>query len=182
MSSKPKSKPKPKIKPKTKTNPNYRRFLDYYMDGFRIREAAKMAGYNPDYGYQILEKLRNLDDFIKLMEVLGITDEMLVRKGKQLLEAKEAKWNPETKQWDTFENAGAQHRAWEIFLRLKGKTNLQGETQPPGESKTLNINFWEMDIKELEQYIEKLLRETRRQNREGSGPKNRNLLGKGSKR
>ena len=161
---------------KIKFNLKYRRFLDYYMDGFKIREAAQLVGYNPDYGYQILEKLRNTDDFIELMEILGMTDEMLIRKGKQLLEAKESKWNPETKQWDEFENAGVQHRAWEVFLKLKGKTKEPAEIPHLRDSKTLNINFYDMEISDLERFVEKLLRETRQNNRGKPDPKFRAFL------
>jgi len=39
-----------------------------------------------------------------------------------------------------------------------------------------------MDIKELEQFVEKLLQETWRQNRGKLGPNSRNLLDDGSKR
>ena len=114
-----------------KITPKIRKFLDYWMDGYKVIEAAEMAGYSPDYGYVILGKLRNTDNFKELMDFMGLTDDYLVRKNKELLEAKTPKWNSELKQWDTFEDGGIQSRNLELALKLKGK--LKDEVDHSGE-------------------------------------------------
>lgn len=114
-----------------KITPKIRKFLDYWMDGQTIKDASIMAGYSEDYGRNLLQKLRSTDNFKDLMDYMGLTDEYLVKKNKELLEAKTPKWNSETKEWDTFEDGGIQSRNLELALKLKGK--LKDEVDHSGK-------------------------------------------------
>lgn len=102
-------------------DPRFQKFAELYVElhGNAYR-AACQAGYTERYAkskaHKLAARLR-----LKAGPVLrryGLDEVFVARKLKKLARAKRPKWNPATKQWDRFEDAGTQLGALQVMAKL----------------------------------------------------------------
>ena len=132
-------------------------------------EMARIAFVNPKDFFDDDGNLKNINDIpdevaraISSFEVNMETDK----------DTGDVTYTKKLKMWDKTKNLESLGRYLGMF---------KDQYQRPAQEKirTLNINFYNMELEELERFVEKLLRERRKENRGKPDSKVKGLLGNG---
>lgn len=125
-----------------------RKLIKGLVDGKPQKVAAKEAGLNESYASQILKEPKVRDAFNALLDKMGLSDEMLIGKHKQLLDAqktisvvsgKDAGAN--SMDFVDVPDSQVQVKALELAYKLKGSF--------AAEKKEIQINVSQLTDEEL---------------------------------
>jgi len=128
-------KPTDPVKPKTRrysmTKPQ-RKLIKGIAEGKTQKDAAKSAGLNESYASQVLNTPKLKKALTELMDEMGLSDEMLLAKHKELLNATRTTDNGEIPEYKI------QAKALEMGYKLKSAFVDKSEVEMSGQ---LSINI-----------------------------------------
>jgi hypothetical protein len=118
-------------------------FLALYIEhDFNAVNACIALGMKPKsakaHAYEYVRAIRDRVTLQQAMKRAGLDAMRVASKLNKLIDAKEPKWNPEKKRWDTFENTTAQLEAIKQTARL---LNLYPAEPKEGDGSTVNVIF-----------------------------------------
>lgn len=94
-------------------DPRRIKFAQAYLETGNALQSAIAAGYSESYGRtrgHVLAAMVNVT-LAKVAQAKGLNQHRLIGKYESFLDAKEPKWNSDSKDWDLFENSKVQLEA-----------------------------------------------------------------------
>jgi hypothetical protein len=111
---------------RSKLKPIDKRIIDLTLQGKTQTEVAKIVGQTREH---INHKLLHNLTITETLDKIGITDEYLANKHKELLESKRKLYNPKTQTFEDVPDNNARNTALSIGYRVRGHLKDNPEQQ-----------------------------------------------------